>query len=235
MSEEETKEEETKAEKKKKKTQVNEVILRSYPKIVFFYPLLLTSLILWPLEWILEGSATLPVLGYIWMIVLFANLFVIAFDFSSTKFFILILAIVVIVLLLIFLVPWGSVGNVSLPVINFGMTEWFYMTFSIMLGIILLFVFIATRFDYWKIERNEVYHKKGLLGDAKRYPVRSLRFSKDIPDIFEYFALRAGSITLHPTDKKIVHLTTVPNINKKEDQLDYLLSHLHVEIDELDR
>ncbi|MFX1267216.1 MAG: hypothetical protein ACFFAK_04575, partial [Promethearchaeota archaeon] len=63
------------------------IFLRSYSKVIFFYPLLITSLILFLIQYF--AGIYEPGLGAIWITVFFANLFVIAFDTSSTKFFIL--------------------------------------------------------------------------------------------------------------------------------------------------
>ena len=109
------------------------------------------------------------------------------------------------------------------------------MTITIILGIVLLFVIVDAFFDYWKVERNEIYHKKGIFSAAERYPVKSLRLKKTIPDVFEFFILRAGSIVLMPgRADEIIALNTVLNVNKKADQIDYLLSHISVEPDEID-
>jgi len=214
---------------------VNEVILRSYPKVVFFYPLLFTTLILWPIQAIVQDSTTATTLGAIWFVIFFANLFVIAFDFSSTKFFILILAIVVTVLLLMFLViptlDDEGVGGEGFSInLDFGVD--FYWIMAAILGFILFFVVLGSQFSYYKIERNEIYYKRGLIGSAERYPVKSLRIQKEIPDVFEYLALRAGSITLFPSKDKVIILNTVININKKSAQIDELLSRMRVEIDD---
>jgi len=222
-------------EKKKKPVQpVTEVILRSYPKVIFFYPLFFTSLILWPIQFVLGAPAQW--LGAFWMIVLFCNLFVIAFDFSSSKFFILILAIVILILVGIFFIyPIYSGPTISEIEFNLGITYEFYMTITIILAIVLLFVIVDAFFDYWKVERNEIYHKKGIFSAAERYPVKSLRLKKTIPDVFEFFILRAGSIVLMPgRADEIIALNTVLNVNKKADQIDYLLSHISVEPDEID-
>ena len=87
----------------KPKKHPTEIYLRSYPKIIFFWPLLITSFVLWIIQWI-NGTNLIDELGYVWFIVFFINIFVTAFDFSSTKFFVLILAVVIILLLVIFLV-----------------------------------------------------------------------------------------------------------------------------------
>jgi hypothetical protein len=212
---------------------VNEVFLRSYPKVIFLWPLLLTSFILWILQ-LLQPTELQAWYGNIWLIVLFSNLFIMAFDFSSAKFFVLVMVVVVVILLVVFLV----LPNVSIPVIggnfNLELTPNFYLVITLVLVFILGLVLISARFDYWKIERNEIYHKTGLFANAERMPTKSLRIKKEIPDVFEFFALRAGSITLLPGHGDVVHLNTVLNINKKQEQIDSLLSYVSVEPDELD-
>jgi len=210
----------------------SEVILRSYPKVIFFWPLMLVSFILWLLQ--LLYPTPVQWFGYFWMIVFFVNLFIVAFDFSSTKFFVLILIVVVVILLLIFLV-FPNIQIVPIPGdFNIGLTSEFYIIITLVLLIVLGLVFIGSRFDYWKIERNEIYHKAGIFTSAERIPTKSLRIRKEIPDVFEFFILRAGSITLMPGHGDVIPLTTVLNINKKQEQIDYLLSHISMEPDELD-
>jgi hypothetical protein len=219
----------------KKPKSISEVILRSYPKVIFFWPLLITTLIAWPIQLALEGQGSPgDMMGYVWFLMFFVNLFVIAFDFSSTKFFVLIMAIVVVLLLLVFLVlPYFSL-NLGGFVIALDLPSGFYMIMSLVLLFILGFVIISCQFNYWKVERNELYHKSGIFSSAERYPAANLRLKKSIPDVFEFFILRAGSITLMPGHGDVIHLTTVLNINKKQEKIDYLLSHVHVEVDELD-
>ena len=216
----------------KPKKPINEVILRSYPKVIFFWPLLLTSFILWLLQ--LLYPTPVSWFGNFWFIMFFINLFITAFDFSSTKFFVLILVIVVVILLLVFLV----LPNVALPApaiqFNPNLTAEFYILMTIILALILGIVIISAQFDYWKIERNEIYHKAGIFTSAERMPTKSLRIKKSIPDVFEFFVLRAGTIELSPGHGDVIHLNTVLNINKKEEQIDYLLSHISTEADELD-
>jgi hypothetical protein len=217
---------------KKPKKPITEVILRSYPKVIFFWPLFLTSFILWLLQMLdLTPNAWY---GNFWFIMFFINIFITAFDFSSTKFFVLVLVAVVVILLLVFLV----LPNVAPPVItdlfNPKLTADFYFLMFVILGFILGIVVLSSRFDYWKIERNEIYHKAGIFSSAERLPTKSLRIKKEIPDVFEFFILRAGSIVLSPGQGDVIPLNTVLNINKKQDQLDYLLSHISMEPDELD-
>ena len=209
---------------------VTEVILRSYPKVIFLYPLLVASFVLWLLQWFWPDPE--PVFGYIWMIVFLFNLFIMAFDMSSTKFFLLIFAVVIIILLIVFLVPTNVIPVPS--VLNLALPAEFYFIVMIILIFILGFVILSAQFDYWKIERNEIYHKAGLFTSAERIPTKSLRIKKEIPDVFEFFVLKAGSITLMPGHGDVIPLTTVINVNKKSEQIDWLLSHISMEPDELD-
>ncbi|TET60370.1 MAG: hypothetical protein E3J52_03920 [Promethearchaeota archaeon] len=217
---------------KKPEKYPTEIYIRSYPKVIFFWPLLITSFVLWLIQAFNDPNT---MLGYVWFIVFFVNLFVTAFDFSSTKFFVLILAIVVVVLILVFMVlPRFSISLTGLE-IDLALTWQFYMVMTIILLFILGIVIISTRFEYYKIERNEIIHKKGIFSTAERFPSKSLRFKKEIPDVFEFFMLRAGKFTIMPGKAdEVMILPTVLNISKKEKQLDWLLSHVSVEPDEVD-
>ena len=109
------------------------------------------------------------------------------------------------------------------------------MVMTLILAFILGIVVISTRFEYYKIERNEIIHKSGIFSSAERFPVKSLRFKKEIPDVFEFFMLRSGRMTIMPGKAdEVMILNTVLNINKREKQLDWLLSHVSVEPDEID-
>lgn len=221
------------SEQKKQPKHPSEIFLRTYPKVIFFYPLLVISLILWLIQSIMGTPNS--VLGYIWFIVFFVNIFVIAFDFSSTKFFVLILAIVIVILVVVFLVLPNFALELTGIQIEIALPYEFYMLMTLIIAFILGIIIISTRFEYYKIERNEIIHKKGIFSSAERFPVKSLRFKKEIPDVFEFFMLRAGRFTIMPGKAdEVMILPTVLNINKKEEQLDWLLSHVSVEPDEID-
>ena len=222
-------------EKKKTVKPITEVKLRTFPKIIFLYPLLLTSAILWPIQFAI-GVQPAQWLGIFWLIVLFCNLFVIAFDFGSSKFFIFVLGVVILILLLIFwIIPTYGLPALADITWNPGLTANFYMAMTLILFFVLFFVWVSAFFDYYKIERNEIYHRKGWFSEAERFPIKSLRLKKEIPDVFEFFILRAGSITLMPgRADEVISLHTVLNVNKKAEQIDHLLSHISVEPDEID-
>ncbi len=215
------------------KQKPTEIFLRTYPKVIFFWPLLITSFILMFVQAFISPS---PVLGYVWFIVFFVNIFVTAFDFSSTKFFVLVLAIVIVLLILVFLVLPNFALNITGVQLDLALPWEFYMVMTLILAFILGIVVLSTRFEYFKIERNEIIHKKGIFSSAERFPVKSLRFKKEIPDVFEFFMLRAGKFTIMPGQAdEVMILPTVLNVNKKERQLDWLLSHVSVEPDEIDK
>jgi len=187
---------------------------------------------LWIIQALTDPSSTL---GYVWLIVFFINIFVTAFDFSSTKFFVLVLAILIVVLLLVFMVLPNFTVDITGFKLNLMLPWDFYMVMTIILVFILGIVIISTRFEYYKIERNEIIHKSGIFSTAERFPVKSLRFKKEIPDVFEFFMLRAGKFTIMPGKAdEVMILNTVLNINKVEKHLDWLLSHVSVEPDEID-
>lgn len=201
------------------------IILRNYSKAIFFWPLLACSFIFWIIQALLPEINT--IMGYIWCFIFFFNLFIISFDFPLNKFLILVLAVVMILLVLIFLI----IPQVQLPIIvlNLGSSAEFYATMTLILGIIIGFVVLSARFDYYKLEKNELIHITGILANtAERFPVRSLRFRHIVSDVFEFLLLGAGSIILIPKDSESIHLITVTNIKKKIKKIDWLLTHLSV-------
>jgi len=220
---------EAQEENKKTNFEKDEIVLRSFPKAIFFSPLFVISIIFWIIQAFLPDLN--PWLGAIWLIIFFSNFFVTSLDFPSAKFLIIILGILIVVLLLIFLGLFPSLEEVGIigENLHLGLPPEFYMIMTIILGLILGLVVLTSRFDYYCIERNEIIHKKGIFStNIERFPVRGLRIKKDIPDLFEYLMFRAGSLTLIIAKGSVVHLNTVLNVKKKVEQIDFLLSSLHV-------
>jgi len=208
----------------------DKVFLRSYSKVIFLYPLLITSFVLFLMQYI--SGTNEPWLGAIWLTVFFFNLFIIAFDTSSTKFFILLLIVIILVFLFVFLLhPKAIIGQIFSFEFSIIMNYQFYLASTVILTIIFIIALIAPMFDYWKIERNEVIHKKGIIVSTKRYPTKSLRIEKYIPDLFELLLLRAGSIQLFLGNEEVAHLDTILNIHKKAKNIDFLLSDIQVEVE----
>ncbi len=206
------------------------IYLRNFSKIIFFYPLFLTSFILFLIQFFTGIDE--PGLGAIWVTVFFANLFVIAFDTSSIKFLILLLIAIILIIIFAFLFhPSTIISQILSFEITITMSYQFYLVSTIILGLIFLIAWISTRFDYWKIERNEIIHKKGIFISIDRYPTKNLRIKKEIPDIFEFALLRVGRIQFFFGGQDLIDLNTIININKKAKQLDYLLSDIEVEVE----
>jgi len=218
------------SEIKKERVQEEKVILRSYSKVILFYPLLIISFVLFLIQIIMGADEQW--LGAIWITVFFINLFIISFDTSSTKFFILLLVIIVSILVFTFIFnPIVIIGKIFSFEVLIVMSYQFYLSCTVILIIVLLIAWIATRFNYWKIERNEVIHKQGIIVSVKRYPTKSLRIEKDIPDLFEFMLLGAGSIQLFFANQEVIHLSTIIKVNKKSKNIDYLLSDIQVEME----
>ena len=208
------------------------IIIRSYSKAIFLIPTLIISM----LGWTFQAIFHTPILWLelLWIIIFFTNLFVVCFDFSSSKFIILILSLVILcsiayvtVFPYIFNSAWFS-GDFKLVL---GFTSHFYIIVTGIIGFCLFIAAIIPFFDYYTIERNELYHRKGLFTMAERWTLTNLRFVKEIPDIFEFIMFRAGTIKFYPTKTDVIVLPTVLGINKKETQLDYILSKVKVDIE----
>ncbi|MFX1236089.1 MAG: hypothetical protein ACFFAS_04040 [Promethearchaeota archaeon] len=215
------------------KTEKKKVYLRTYPKIIFMYPLFLTSLFFWIIQAALTAVGEPPntLLGYIWFIVFFINLFVMGFDFPFNNFLILVLGIVITILVLIlFILP--NIQEPTLIIFNIGSSADYYALMTFVLGFMLGFVLLSARFNYYKVESNEIFHIKGIFSNtANRFPVRSLRIKHQVTDVLEFLLLGAGSITLYPKDDEAIHLYTVVRVKKKMSKIDKLLGELSIIID----
>jgi hypothetical protein len=206
------------------------VYIRNFSKAIFFYPLFFYSIIAWIVQYISDrgsGDAVLWV-AIVWLTIFFANIFVIAFDFSTGKFLIMFFVIVTGILTVILLYTQGIIGGVDIDTeavgsFDIGISSLFYGMCAVLLGVILLFVVIETQFKYIKIEQNEIY-LRGISGSADRYPTKDLRIKKKISDVFEYLALRAGTLVLEIGTAKTIQMDTVANINAIEKHIDELLS-----------
>ena len=203
-----------------------EVIIRNYPKVIFMWPVALTSLILWILQWIMmeNGGEPDPILANIWLWMFFANLFITEFEIGSAKFFAILLGVILIALAIFI---WGMP---TIPDLNIQLQPAFYGVMFAITTLCILIAFIETRFDYWKLEKNELIHRTGLFPNLKRYPTQRLRYKKEINDIFEFLIFGSGQITLYLEGTEPVVLPTVVRINKVAEKLDALLSQFRVRV-----
>ena len=196
------------------------VRIRSLPKVIFFYPIWIFSLVC-ALVVSADASAAWP--GLAWMTLFTFNLFVIAFDFTEERTLIFVLGGVAVVLGLVLA---GALSDVmgfltSLkPVMN---AIFYWMVFAVF-GIIFLVAFIGSRLDYWEIEPNEIVHRYGLFRRMRRFSTESLRWDKVIPDVMERIMLGTGTIILTtPYEKHPIVIDHVMRIGKVDEHIAHVL------------
>ena len=211
------------------------IIIRSWPKIIFLYPVMLTGFICGIVQSFYPDHPTLKeTLGLIFFIVLCLNLLVISFEFGRMR----TLAIVFFLFGLFFFLLYMShdfavfdwlkdfLGGLK---ITMSRSFYFYLTFY--LALIFVCVYVNTRFSYWQIKSNEILHKEGFLGDVRRFPSPNLKMTKEIGDVFEFLLLGAGRVVLSPaSEKQSIVLNHVLRVNAAEKKIQELLSSLTVEI-----
>ena len=196
------------------KTQVTRVIVRPYPKVIFFWLTWVTSLV----AAIVESSGGADHLGTVWMCIFAFNLMIIAFDFTEV--------ISVAIVALIGVVIFAGLYFGFLPFIGeffsklkIDMNQSFYWTMFGLFTLIYVIVFIKSRFDYWEFRHNEVIHRRGVFADIKRYSTEDLRWFKEIPDVMERVLAGAGRMILttprEPQPIVIEHVLGINRIDEK--------------------
>ncbi len=217
----------------------SEVVVRPLPKVVFLYPSLIVGLFCWIAAATISGKDDPWVeprtLGFLFTVTFFVNMFVFSFDFGRVKSITLAVAFLAIVFVVLYIdsqSPFLPGLKESLwDNIDIQANAQFYGFFTAFLFVILLVVFIQSRFNYFVIKHNEILHRVGYLGDVERFPSPNLRMTKEIPDVFEYLLLRAGRLVIHPTQSpKALVIENVVNINRVEEDVQHLLSSLSVNI-----
>lgn len=171
-------------------------------------------------------------LGLLFLLVLFLNLMVLAFDFPRFAIFAFVLAGTTVLFFFLwlgfgFLAPLKRLVEGVYVVANAE----FYLMFSLVLLAIYGFVFATRWLDYWEILPNEILHHHGPLSDLERYPTMNLKFDKEIPDVFEHLLFGAGRLVLHvSSESKPLVLDTVLHVSRKEEALKKLMSRLEVRV-----
>lgn len=208
------------------------IFIRSYPKIVLLYPTMIAAILAAvgtsfgdaiPIRWTL-----------MFLIVTCLNLIVLSFDFPRTTSFTLVAFIIAVICGSL----WINSFYEFLPQLK-ALTDklkpqadpQFFWLFAFALAIIYGLVFISTRFDYWAVMPNEIIHHHGVLGNVKRFPAPQLKLEKEITDVFEFLLLRSGRLLMHPSSERItIVLENVPNINRREREIQGLLGVLDVHV-----
>lgn len=187
------------------------VIVRPYPKVIFFWLTWLFSLI----------AAFMPDtthLGTIWMCVFAFNLMVISFDFTELISLLVLALIGVLIFSGLYFNFLGPIGSFFRN-LDVQMNSSFYWTMFGLFCVIYLIVFVRSRFDYWEFRFNEVIHRRGLFADLKRYSTDDLRWFKEIPDVLERILCGSGRMILttprEPHPIVIEHVLGIGAIDEK--------------------
>lgn len=209
------------------------VIIRQYPKAVFFYPTFLVSLFI--MISVNAGFSADKLAGAIFCLTFGFNFLVVAVEFTKNLFINMIIGFTT----LLFCGLWlkgiypGLFARLLslLAEIDLTMSADFYafMTFTFAGAFIL--ILIEARFEYCEITSNELILHSGFFSDVKRYPAPSLRYEQSINDVFESLLLRSGKLKLFITgEKEPVVLENVPFIKRKFAALDDILSRTEVKV-----
>ena len=208
------------------------VIIRPYPKVVFFYPTFLVAL--FTMIYGNFGGDPGRLCGIFFSIVFAANLLIFSIEFTKSIF----VQIITSVFMLFFMILWIDtyyhiLGNLSavLSSIDIQMNEGFYAFMTFIYALTYAVVMFDTRFEYCEITSNEIIFHAGIFSDVKRYPAPSMKYDQAITDVFEYMLLRSGMIKLRPAgEPEPIILDSVPFVKEKFNELDRILSKTEVEV-----
>ncbi len=195
-----------------------EVIVRPMPKIIFFYPLWIVSLIC---VFLPENMAETA--GQLWMGVFALNLLVISADFNEERSLIAVLVVVVAVVVTLWLDALDPVLK-SLGAVKPAMNPAFYLSIFGLFTLIYVFVWIRAYFDYWIFRPTEVVHRTGVFPKMKRYSTEAMRWQKEVPDVLERLLASSGRLVMTtPQETHPIIIEHVLGISTKDDQISRLL------------
>lgn len=222
---------------KHKAEDIDQIIIRSWPKVIFLYPVFLVALICGLLQALtggLEESTWAETAGLAFFGVVCLNLLVISFEFSRFKTLAIFFFCVAVFFFLLYLsTRWEVFAFLKnlIAMIHIKASTPFYFSIAAYLFAVFCSVFVTTRFNYWIIRSNEILHKEGFLGDVKRFPSPNLKMTKEISDVFEFLLLGSGRVVLYPaSEKQAIVLEHVLRVNAAEKAIQELLSALAVEV-----
>lgn len=201
------------------------LIIRAWPKMVFFWPTLVMSLLMGVCNRFAPGHATSW--GGAFIIVFGLNLMVLTFEFPRATSVTVTFVSVAIVLAIILI-------NQRLEIItplrdffagrNIQASTEFYTFLFLIYGALFIGMYVVTRFDYWELSANELIHHHGLLGDVERFSTAGLKLNKEISDVFEYILAGAGRLVMQiPGHSRPIVLDNVVAITYIEKTADRVL------------
>jgi len=230
-------------EERPQKAEVDEVIIRGYPKTVLFYPTMFMSLILAFVAWLAPLNpllaANLPqvmaLLSFVWFIFFAFNFFVVSFEFGKGIVVALILLVVIIILgAALYVSLTGAMIPLINPVLlNLQINANAFLAFFLLFAVVIFISWLSTRFYYFRITPNELIYKKGILGDVERHATTNITVHKEIRDLFEHLLFFfSGRLTIMvPGRKTAIVIDNVPHINRVENLILQVLRRLEIDID----
>lgn len=208
------------------------VRLWSWPKLIFYVPLMLAAVVC------ALGSTIWPdragLWGTLFIIVFLINTVIMAFDFPRITSLYLVFSLLAL-LLGGFLVNqhiytfWPGLADI-VSRINPVANNHFYWLIGGIFGVVFLIVWVVeARFNYWLVYPNEIVHRHGVLGNVDRFPAPGLNMRKEITDVFEHAILRSGRLIIQPAEGPTIVLDTVMNVDQKQRDIQMMLDALAVE------
>lgn len=215
------------------KAEIERIVIRSYPKVIFMYPSMIFAFIcafFIQFDWGARDNWTLT-----FLVILGFNMCVISFDFPRTTSLTLLFSIVAIVLGAILINErsefFPALADLSGNLEPRANSTFFWM-FAFGMAFIFLIVWVIHQFiDYWEVLSNEIIHHHGILGGLERLPAPGVRLEKEITDVFEFILLRSGRLIITPAGQsRTIVMDNVPNINRVEDGVKAILGVSEVSI-----
>lgn len=206
----------------------DKIILRAWPKMLFLWPSALVALAAGiGTSFTPETSTRWEFWGTLFLAVFALNLMVVTFEFPRSTSLTLVLACVALAWIL---VEINRRYNIIAPLSDFiealelaAMPDFYFAIFTVYI-LLLLGMFISTRFNYWEISNNELVHHKGLMQDMERFSTDGLQYTKQITDFFEYLIGRSGRLIVQtPAFEQPIVLDNVIGINRVASTLDTML------------
>lgn len=214
----------------------DKVVLRAWPKMLFIWPSALVALAAGIGTYITADTTNLwEFWGALFLTVFALNLMIVTFEFPRSTSLTLILACVALAWILVEL---NRRYNIIAPLREFveslqlaARPDFFFALFVVYV-LLLIGMFISTRFNYWEISNNELIHHKGLMQDVERYSTDGLRYSKQITDFFEYLIGGSGRLIVQtPSIGEPIVLENVIGINRVARTLDLMLESQRVVVE----
>jgi hypothetical protein len=212
------------------------IIIRSWPKIVLMLPTFFAAIICGILMLFFDNEPTVGfsganVVGLVFLLILAVNLTIILYDLSLRGFLMVLLVFIVAILTLVLLNQHTHVLNLFGRILSikiFANTA-FYILFAFVLWLNLAIAWVITRFNYWKVENNEIIIHRGFMQEQERHPTAQARFKLVIDDVVEYAILGTGKLVFYFGDNETEHeLPNVLFVHSKARRLDILLGRVAV-------